>query len=95
MVAVNLERIVLIRMDPNDLADAFFTFDIDTVRADASIRDVEKLISTIVFIMEQPDLTPERAARLGAWKALLLIHFRNMQGGKRKTLRRKKSRSRR
>jgi hypothetical protein len=83
------------RMDPNVLADAFFTFDIDAVRADVSGDDIENLIATIVFIMEQPGLTPERAARLGAWKGLLLIHFRNIRGGKRKTLRRKKSRSRR
>jgi hypothetical protein len=82
-------------MDPNVLADSFFTFDIDAVRADASLEDIERLISTIVYISEQPGLTPERAARLGAWKGLLLIHYSKIRGGKRRTVRRKKSRSRR
>jgi len=84
-------------MDPNVLADGLFAFDIDAVRADASVRDIEQLISTIVYIMEQPGLTPEREARLGAWKGLLVIHYGKIRdgGGKRKTLRRKKSRSRR
>ena len=96
MVDVNLERTALIRMDPNVLADAFFTFDIDSVRADASLEDIERLISTIVYISEQPGLTPERAARLGAWKGLLVIHYSKIRGGgKRRTVRRKKSHSRR
>jgi hypothetical protein len=96
VVDADLERIGINRMDPNVLADAFFTFDIDAVRADASVRDIERLISTLVFIMEQPGLTPEREARLGAWKGLLVIHYSKIRnGGKRKTVRRKKPRSRR
>ena len=97
VVDANLERIVISRMDPNVLADGLFAFDIDAVRADASVRDIERLISTIVFIMEQPGLTPEREARLGAWKGLLVIHYGKIRnGGKRnKTVRSKKSRSRR
>ena len=97
-------------MDPNTIAQKIFNdFNLDDFRRNGSINAIQKIINVINNIINHPEIGPEIAARLDAWRGLLEITLDERQrarynysryaaaaaaGGRRKNRSRRQRRSR-
>jgi hypothetical protein len=63
-------------MDPNILADILFDYNnLDSFRESSTFTEHINLINYIKNLKTYPELTPDRIARLDAWKSLLEINI--------------------
>jgi hypothetical protein len=61
-------------MNANNIAQNIFnTIDLDHFRTNATNNNIYDLINLITIIINRPEITPEIAARIDAWRGLLEI----------------------